>query len=148
MRKLCLMVILLIIKINAFGQIEKPVKWSYASKKINAKEAIVYFKATINKGWHIYSLNLKEGGPVKTSFTFKRLPTYSLSGNVMEPKPITHFEKSFGMNVSYFENPVIFQQKVKLKGTAVTVKGELEFMVCNDHKCLPPEDIDFEIPVK
>jgi hypothetical protein len=43
---------------------------------------------------------------------------------------------------------VIFQQKIKLKKPAVTVKGSLEFMICNDHKCLPPADIDFSIPVK
>ncbi|TFF36385.1 protein-disulfide reductase DsbD domain-containing protein [Mucilaginibacter psychrotolerans] len=148
MRKLCILVTLVIIKISAFGQIEKPVKWSYAAKKINANEAVVYFKATINKGWHVYSLNSKDGGPVKTGFTFKAMPGYKLLGNATEPTPITHFEKSFGMNVSYFENTVIFQQKIKLKTATVTVKGTLEYMACNDKKCLPPEDVDFVIPVK
>ena len=52
------------------------------------------------------------------------------------------------MNVSYFENSVVFQQKIKLKKAATTVKGKLEYMTCNDQKCLPPEDLDFSVDVK
>lgn len=133
---------------GAYAQIERPVKWSYASKKINEKEAFVFIKATIAKGWHIYSTNLKEGGPVRTSFTFSKSPAYLINGKIVEPKPITRFESSFGMNVSYFENEVIFRQKVGLRKAEPTVRGTLEFMVCNDHKCLPPEDVDFKIVIK
>ena len=52
------------------------------------------------------------------------------------------------MDVSYFESSVIFQQRVKLDAPAATVKGTLKFMVCNDQKCLPPETVNFEIPIK
>jgi len=52
------------------------------------------------------------------------------------------------MNVSYFEKSVTFQQKIKLKSAnASVVKGKLEYMTCNDKKCLPPDDIDFSIPL-
>lgn len=132
----------------AFAQIEAPVKWSYAAKKTGPAEAVVFIKATIEPGWHIYSLNTKDGGPIKTSFIFNKSTTYSTVGKPMEPKPTVHYEKSFGMNVSYFEKEVVFQQKIKLKKAATTVKGTLEFMTCNDHKCLPPADIAFNIPVK
>jgi len=67
---------------------------------------------------------------------------------LVEPKPVTKFENAFKMNVSYFENSVIFQQKIKLKKDQTSIKGKVEYMVCNDKKCLPPEDIDFSIPVK
>jgi hypothetical protein len=50
--------------------------------------------------------------------------------------------------VSFFEKEVVFQQKIKLKAGQATVKGTLEYMTCNDHQCLPPDDIDFSIPVK
>lgn len=148
MKKIALILIGSIIQLCAYAQIETPVKWSYAAKKIGPNEAILLLKATIEPGWHIYSLYIKDGGPVKTSFTFKKSLFYSLIGKPTEPKPTVHFEKSFGMDVSYFEKEVIFQQKIKLKQPAVTVKGSLEFMTCNDHKCLPPADIDFSIPVK
>jgi hypothetical protein len=51
---------------GAFAQIHKPVKWTVASKKLNNKEAVVYVKATIQNGWHIYSQNVKDGGPIPT----------------------------------------------------------------------------------
>lgn len=148
MKKLLLMVSLLVLTGSAFAQIETPVKWAYAAKKINATEAVIFIKATIDNGWHIYSQNLKEGGPVKTEFKFAPSKEYTLLGKTSEPKAITKYESAFKMNVSYFENSVVFQQRIKLKGAGkATVKGQLEYMTCNDHKCLPPEDVDFTVEV-
>ena len=133
----------------AFAQIEAPVKWSYAAKKISATEAVVLVKATIEPGWHIYSQNIKDGGPVATSFTFTPAKNYTFVGKPAEPKAITKYEDAFKMNVSYFENSVIFQQKVKLKSAgATTVKGKVEYMTCNDRKCLPPDEVEFSVAVK
>jgi len=139
---------LIFFSLLASAQIEQPVKWAYAAKKISDREAVIFIKATIDKGWHIYSQHIKDGGPVKTSFTFTPAPDYKLAGITSEPVPVTHFEKSFGMDVSYFENAVIFQQKVKLKKARTVVKGSLEYMTCNDHKCLPPSDVDFSVSIK
>lgn len=148
MKKLILIATVLLASIGANAQIEAPVKWSYAAKKTGATEAVVLLKATIQTGWHIYSLNVKDGGPIKTSFTFKKSADYSLVGKPSQPTPITKYEKAFSMNVSYFEKEVVFQQKIKLKSAKATaVKGKLEYMTCNDMKCLPPEDIDFSIPL-
>lgn len=148
MKKLLLLITVIMMSAGAYAQIEAPVKWSYGAKRISATEAVVFLKATIDQGWHIYSQNIKDGGPIKTSFTFAASPTYVLVGKTVEPTPATKYEKSFSMDVSYFENSVIFQQKVKLKSAgAVVVKGSLEFETCNDHKCLPPDDVDFSIPI-
>ena len=139
---------LLCITVALKAQILTPVKWSYAAKKTGPNTAVVFLKATIDNGWHIYALNVKDGGPIKTSFTFSPSKDYTLSGPTQEPTPITRFEKSFGMDVSYFEKEVVFQQKITLKVGQTVVKGTLEFMTCNDQKCLPPDDIEFSIPVK
>jgi len=148
MRKILLLITALMIGMGAYAQIEHPVKWAYAFKRTSATEGVVFLKATIEDGWHIYSLNVKDGGPIKTSFTFEPTKEYSLVGKASEPAPVTKFEKSFNMNVSYFEKEVVFQQKIKLKSPAASViKGKLEYMTCNDHKCLPPDDIDFSVPV-
>lgn len=143
---LCCLAMLL--SMSAFSQILKPVTWSYAAKKTSATEATVFIKATIDKGWHLYSQFVKDGGPVKTTFTFPAASAYTLVGKTVEPKPITKFESTFKMDVSYFENAVIFQQKVKLKGKNPIVKGSVEFMVCDDKQCLPPDQVDFSVPVK
>jgi DsbC/DsbD-like thiol-disulfide interchange protein len=148
MKRILLLIIVMVIATGAFAQIEKPVKWSYAAKRISSTEAVVFLRATIDPGWHIYSQNVKDGGPIKTSFTFAPSKEYTLVGKTAEPAPITKFESVFSMNVSYFEKTVTFQQKVKLKSANVSsVKGQLEYETCNNSKCLPPEDVDFDIPL-
>ena len=149
MKKLIFAAAALLLSIGAKAQIESPVKWSYAAKRISSTEAVVFLRATIQDGWHIYSQTVKDGGPIKTSFTFTPSKEYSLVGETSEPTPITKYESVFSMNVSYFEKTVTFQQKIKLKSAkATTVKGQLEYMTCNDHQCLPPDDVEFSIPVK
>ncbi len=148
MKKLTLFLAVSFLSTGLFAQILKPVKWSYAAKKISKTEAVLLLKATIDNGWHIYSTQQKDGGPVKTEFTFTPSKDYALNGPVAEPKPVTKYENSFKMNVLYFEKSVIFQQKIKLKKDQTDIKGQVEFMVCNDKQCLPPEDFEFSIPVK
>ena len=148
MKKILLFITALVLTVGAYAQIEAPVKWSYAAKKISSTEAVIFLKATIQNGWHIYAANLKDGGPIKTSFTFSPSKDYALVGKISEPTPLTKYEKSFSMNVTYFENSVIFQQKIKLKSAkASVIKGKLEYMTCNDKKCLPPEDLDFSVSI-
>ena len=148
MKKLTLVFVISFFSSSLFAQILAPVKWSYAAKKTSKTEAVLLLKATIDNGWHIYSTKQKDGGPVKTAFTFTPAKDYALNGAIAEPKPTTKFEQVFKMNVSYFEKAVIFQQKIKLKKDQTTIKGKIEYMVCNDKQCLPPEEINFSIPVK
>ena len=146
MKKIFFLAIASIFAITAKAQIEAPVKWAYAAKRLSGTEAVVVLKATIQDGWHIYSTNLKDGGPIKTSFTFAPSKQYAVIGKTIEPTPLSKFEKAFNMNVTYFEKTVTFQQKIKLKSAAVTsVKGKLEYMTCNDKKCLPPDEVNFDI---
>lgn len=148
MKRVLLLMIVLVMSAGAYAQIEAPVKWSYAAKRLPNNEAVVFLRATIQDGWHIYSENVKDGGPIKTSFTFAKSNEYALVGNATEPAPISKYEDAFKMDVSYFEKTVTFQQKIKLKSANVTaVKGQLEYMTCNNKKCLPPETVDFTIPL-
>jgi thiol:disulfide interchange protein DsbD len=140
--------VLILFALQSKSQILQPVKWSYAAKKTSATEAVVFIKATIDAGWHVYSQFVKDGGPVKTTIDFTPSNTFAMVGKTTEPQPIIRMEKAFGMEVGFFEKSVIFQQKIKLKARQVTVSGKLEYMTCNDQKCLPPDDIDFSIPVK
>jgi thiol:disulfide interchange protein DsbD len=139
------MIAAVLIGTQAFSQIEKPVKWSFAIKKQSNTEAIVFLKADIQNSWHIYSLDQKEGGPIKTSFTFLPGADYALIGKTSQPLPHTKFESAFNMKVSYFEHAVIFQQKIRLKSGKGVLHGKLEYMTCNDKKCLPPEELNFSI---
>jgi len=149
MKKITLILTLVFFSaVGAFAQLENPVSWSYGYKKISATEGVILIKATIEDDWHIYSQNVKPGGPNKTILKFTPSKDFTLVGKATEPKPITKYEKVFKMDVPYFENEVVFQQKVKLNKATTTVKGKIEFMVCNDTQCLPPSDVTFSIPVK
>lgn len=150
MKKITLILALVLLgAISAFAQLENPVTWQYAAKKTPGKnEATLYIKANIDPNWHLYSQNLKPGGPSKTQITFTPSKDYTLVGTTTEPKPITKYEKVFKMNVSYFEDEVVFTQKIKLNKATTAVKGKVEFMVCDDKQCLPPSEVSFSIPVK
>jgi DsbC/DsbD-like thiol-disulfide interchange protein len=132
----------------ANAQILAPVKWAYAAKRLNKTEAVILVKATIEKGWHIYSQNVADGGPAKTALVFKKSDEYSLVNNPTEPKPLKKFEKAFDMDVTYFENTVVFQQKVKLVKDQPVINGTISYMACSNKECLPPEDITFSVSVK
>jgi Disulphide bond corrector protein DsbC len=154
MRKGIIIILLAVIFLSAAlpqianAQILHPVHWSYAAKKIGKNEAVIFIKATIDDGWHIYSVNQKDGGPVKTSFTFLPSKSYRLLGDVDEPVPVTKYEKTFSMDVHYFEKSVIFKQKVQLTSSDAVVSGTIAFMTCNEQKCLPPDEINFHVLVK
>ena len=146
MKKISVIILLLTACLFSQAQILHPVKWAYGAKKLNSKEAVIFIKATIDDGWHIYSAYQKEGGPVPTSFAFAP-GSFHLTGNIIEPTPKTRFEDAFNMNVSYFENSVIFQQQIKLYEKKTVVNGSLKFMCCNDHQCLAPETVSFSVPI-
>ncbi|MFN0290147.1 protein-disulfide reductase DsbD domain-containing protein [Pedobacter helvus] len=148
MKKLIVLAFFLSFSVGLKAQIEKPVKWSYAAKKISAVEAVVYMKATIDVPWHIYSAYQLHGGPTKTSFSFDKGSAYSLVGKIVEPKSISKFEEVFGMKVMYFEKSVVFSQRVRLRGKSAVVNGKVEFMACTDNQCLPPDELSFTIPIK
>lgn len=149
MKKLTLLVAVIFFAISgAVAQIHDPVKWTVASKKLNSKEAVIFIKATIQSGWHIYSQNIAPDGPTPTVFTFSPSKDYTLNGKTAEPKAATKYEEVFKMNVGYFTKEVVFQQKVKLnKGTA-TVKGSVEYQTCDKTQCLPPMDYAFSVVIK
>jgi DsbC/DsbD-like thiol-disulfide interchange protein len=148
MKKTGLLGILTAISMAAHAQILHPVKWSYAAKKSNKNEAMLLLKATIDEGWHIYSTHQKDGGPVKTSITFLPSKEYRLTGRVSEPGSIIKYDSTFDTKVSYFEKTVVFRQKIGMTSAHATIKGKIKFMTCNNQKCLPPEEVDFSIPVK
>lgn len=134
--------------ISLQAQIFNPVKWSYSSKKISDTEAELTLKATIDNGWHMYSQFIGNDGPVPTSFTFEKNKNFDLIGKVTEGKPIEQHDVNFDMELKFFENLATFKQKIKINSsTAFTIKGSLEYMVCDNSKCLPPETVEFEIKV-
>jgi len=133
----------------AFPQSNKQVQWTYNAKKVGDKKYEVHMIATINGDYHLYAQDVGGDGPIPTSFTFTKNPVLQLEGKVKEMgKTIKKFESAWNHDVRYYEKTVDFVQVVKLKGNAKTnLAGKVEFMVCNDQKCLPPADVEIKINI-
>ena len=128
---------------------QKPVTWSYSTKNINDSIAELVITASIQETWHLYSQFIPENGPIPTTFSFKASGDYALQGGVKEGKAHEEYDANFDMVLKYFENQAVFTQRIQRLSTKdFVVKGELEFMTCDDHMCLPPEYIDMEFKVK
>jgi len=120
------------------AQIVVPVKWEFKTKVTGTNTAELQFVATIDRGWHLYSQHLPEGGPMPTEFKFEKLNGVQLIGTTTEPAAHEVFDEMFQMKVKYFDNSVTFVQKIKLTiDKPVLVSGVLSYQTCNDESCIP-----------
>ncbi|MDH3322269.1 MAG: protein-disulfide reductase DsbD family protein [Flavobacteriaceae bacterium] len=132
------------------AQIYEPVKWQTSVEKISNTEFDLVVKATIDKGWHLYSQNVPEGGPIATSFSFKNVENvFELIGKTTEGEGHEAFDNVFEMDIKYFESEAVFKQRIKvLTDEEFTIDETLEFMVCDDTNCLPPTEVDISFNLK
>jgi len=132
------------------AQIHNPVQWQTSVEKISASEFDLIVKATIDKGWHLYSQNVPDGGPIPTSFSFKNMKgQYELVGKTTEGDGHEAFDDVFEMDIKYFEKEAVFKQRIKvLTNSKITINETLEFMVCDDTNCLPPTEVDIAFTVQ
>ena len=139
---------LLIFSLNGFSQILDPIDWSTSVEKISDTEYDLVITATIDAGWHLYSQNVPEDGPIPTTFRFETSEAYELIDNTKEDEGHEIDDPVFMMRIKYFEDKAVFKQRVSFKGSPESVKGSVEFMVCDDSRCLPPNDepLVFEFP--
>lgn len=132
---------------NIYAQ--NPVKWEFAVKKIQETEYEITFTANVDAGWSIYSQHTDPSGPVPTVFSFNENANLEFIGKLVETgKKKEAFDKLFGVNVIKFSGVVNFTQRVKVKSGANAITGYLEFMSCDNEKCLPPKEVDFDIALK
>lgn len=144
MRILFSLLLGLFISTVSFGQIEDPVKWNFEVVSISDNEVDLVITAEIEESWHLYSQYVE--GPIPTTFTFFDNKSLEFIDGVVESTPLEDYDKSFDTILKYFEEKAEFRQRIKLLSDSVSiVKGEFEFMVCNNGMCLPPEWVDIEV---
>ena len=129
---------------TAFAQIQDPVQFKTEWKKISDTEAQIVFTGVIDAGWHVYSTDLPEGGPISATFNTDKMEGVELDGKLMpEGKEIEAFDKVFEMKLRYFEEKATFVQKLKITAANYFIEGYLEYGSCNDENCLPPTEVPF-----
>lgn len=131
---------------HIYTQDLSPVKWSFEAESLGEDQYKIKFLATIDKGWAIYGQESSDYGPIPTSFTFDENENIEFIDGVKEPEDkISGHDEMFDMVVTKFKGQPEFYQIVKCKTKGEKLKGYLTFMCCDDSKCLPPEDVEFEL---
>lgn len=150
MKKICLwLFVFTLAALNLQAQIKEPVKFKTSFKSISPTEAEIIFSGTIDNGWHVYSTNLPDGGPISATFNVDKQQGVQPVGKFQaKGKEVSTFDKLFEMQVRYFSHAVQFVQKVKITGATYHIEGYLEYGACDDESCLPPTQVPFKFSGK
>lgn len=145
MKKVLSFMLLLMIAWAAEAQILTPVKWEIKLEDSDSSVKTLLFSAKLDNGWHLYDMNLPEGGPISTSFNYETLKGVKTIGSpIPSKKATTVYDEQFEMNLSWYAHEVSFTQKLEITNPkAFKVEGYVEFMACNDENCLPPDKESF-----
>ncbi len=129
----------------AVGQLTNPVSWSFDHKEVSENSYELYFDATIEDGWHLYSDKIPEGGPIATSVQFENTPDIKVVKEFTPTREATKvFDPTFNMDLEYFGGEVRFMMKIEADPAVVgELAGFVEYMSCDDESCTPPAVTDF-----
>ena len=142
MKRILSAVSMLIMAFMVHAQMMEPVKFTSTLKTNNTAEGEIVFSGTIDNGWHVYSTNLGNDGPIEATFHVNKLEGAELVGPLTpRGKEISEYDNMFGMKLRYFEKNVQFVQKVKFTKPQYNIDAYLEYGACNDEMCMPPTEV-------
>ena len=140
---------LLIFSVTTNAQVLEPVKWNTSVEKISDTEYDLVSTATVDGGWHLYSQSVPDNGPIPTTFIYKANADYELSGSTQEEEGHTVDDPVFQMRIKFFADKAEFRQRIKVLNQELSVvEGEVEYMACDDEKCMPPDYVDLKFNLK
>jgi thiol:disulfide interchange protein len=144
-RKHILFVVFLLLSQLSMAQIFEPVKWTHELKITGATTGEIIHKATIDANWHLYGMVIPENGPRPTRFEYESIVNAELTGTVVgKSKLLEVFDQSFQMHLGWYAKEAVFVQQIKFSNAAdVKIIGYVEFMACDDERCLPPNQDEF-----
>ena len=144
MKKAMSVALLLMVALLCNAQMANPVKFSAQLKTNGTAEGEIVFTGKIEKGWHVYSTNLGDDGPIEATFHVDKKDGVEPVGK-LTPRghEISKMDNMFGMVLRYFENSVQFVQKVKFTKPNYSIKCYVEYGACNDEACMPPSQAEY-----
>ncbi|QHL87366.1 thioredoxin fold domain-containing protein [Nibribacter ruber] len=132
------------------AQVLKPSSWSYdvSSTEVKVGEEVdLIFNAKIIPDWYLYSSDFDPDlGPMVTTFTFQKHPSFALVGKLKAMGPKKKYDDTWGGEYTYFTKTAQFRQRIKVLQPALVLKGSYEYQVCSDvtGQCIPGEgDFNF-----
>lgn len=118
------------------AQIIQPAKLITETPVKNAKvgdEIELVFKATIDKGWYIYSVDFDEDcGPIPMTVTLEKNSSYELVGSLIAINDQEKHDKIFDCDVRIFLSTGEFRQKIKILSANLNLTGSYEGQVCSE----------------
>lgn len=143
-KRIGIMSLMLVVAMALAAQIVTPVKWNTQVKMNDDTHGVVMLKATIDKGWHLYATEIPEGGPIATSVEWTALKGVKLDGQLSwDAQPVVKHDKSFDMDLKWWESHVTLSQKFTVTDEKYSIKGSIRYMSCNDTQCSSPETQTF-----
>lgn len=141
MKKIISSTILFLIALSTMAQMMDPVHFTSQLKLLKEGEAELVFSATIDPGWHVYSTNLGNDGPISASFNTVKMEGAEPVGKLQaRGSEIKKYDKLFDMELRYFEKAVTFVQKIRFTKPQYDIDCYVEYGACNDEACLPPSE--------
>jgi hypothetical protein len=139
------LLLMLLMSFTSVMYAQNHVKWTF---KYNAKSSTVIATGEIEPGWHLYSQKTDENaGPIPTKMVIEASKNYKIVGAAVEGTvPHEIFDKNFESTVYLFESQYAAEQQLKVKKSG-TLKGEMQYMICDDTKCLPPISVPFTLEI-
>ena len=129
----------------SFGQMVNPVHFTSQLRQLEGANAEIEFTATIDNGWHVYSTDLGNDGPISATFTAVKMDGAEPVGKLQtRGKETKQFDKMFDMELRFFEHKACFVQKIRFTKPTYTIDCYLEYGACNDEMCMPPTQVEFK----
>ncbi|MCR5469592.1 MAG: thioredoxin family protein [Prevotella sp.] len=145
MRRLITTITILTFVLGISAQLSNPVHFSAQLRTENGVDAEIIFTAKIDAGWHVYSTELGNNGPISATFNAVKMDGVETIGKLQaRGKEIKQFDKLFEMELRYFEQAATFVQKVRFTKPDYDIDCYLEYGACNDQACLPPSEAAFK----
>lgn len=134
------MMMVMTVAVNA--QMVNPVHFTSQLKMLKGDEAEIIFSAKIEKGWHLYSTELGNDGPISATFHSNKMEGVKTVGKLTpRGREISKYDNMFGTTLRFFEGSATFVQKIKFTKPTYTIDCHMEYGACNDEMCMPPSEI-------
>ena len=145
MRRLVMSLLMGLMALAAQGQMVNPVHFTSQLNMLKGNEGEIVFSATIDDGWHVYSTDLGNDGPISATFNVEKMEGVETVGKLLpRGNVIKQYDKMFDMELRFFEKKAQFVQKVRFTKSHYTIDCYLEYGACNDEMCLPPSEVEFK----
>ena len=145
MKKTLLILWLMVTTLAVNAQLVNPVHFTAELKPGEGAEAEIIFHAKIDAGWHVYSTDIGDDGPIEATFNVVKIDGAEPVGKLKPVgRVIKKMDKMFDMELKYFENEATFVQKIRFTKPNYDIDCYLEYGACSDASCLPPSEVAFK----